>query len=272
MRLLALALHLLPPVHFKKQRLKLVLTFRIGWLFFLFPAYAAGQVKVSGIVYDFSRQNVLEAVSVLSTAGGGTMTDVNGRYTIIVKEEDSIWFSYLGKPTPKFAVLSIANTQRFEIALHVNVTALKQVIVKPRNYLMDSIQNRLDYAKAFNFRRPSLESITSLSPTGGAGFDIEEMIRLFQFKRNRRMEAFRARLLREETERYIDHRFSRALIIKLTQLRGPALDTFIRWYRPTLEFTEIASEYEFQLYIKKCYFHYDRYRRLMGDARKEGEE
>jgi hypothetical protein len=240
-----------------------------GCLFFLLPVSVWGQVKVSGIVYDFSRQNTLEAVSVQSTAGGGTITDVNGRYTIIVNEEDSIWFSYLGKPTPKFAVTSIGNTQRFEIALHVNVTALRQVVVKPRNYRMDSIQNRLDYAKAFNFRRPSLESITSLSPMGGAGFDIEEMIRLFQFRRNRRMEAFQARLLREETERYIDHRFSRALIIKLTQLRGAALDTFVRWYRPTLDFTETASDYEFQTYIKKCYFHYDRYRRLMGEAKKE---
>lgn len=230
------------------------------------------QVKVSGIVYDFSRQNVLEAVSVQSTSGSGTITDIAGKYTIIVNEQDSIWFSYLGKPTPKFAITDIINTQRFEIALHVNVTVLRQVIVKPRNYRLDSIQNRLDYAKAFNFHRPTLESISSLSPQGGAGLDIQELIRLFQFRRNRRMEAFQTRLLREETERYIDHRFSKALIIKITQLRGPALDTFIRWYRPTLAFTETASDYEFQLYIKKCYFHYDRYRRLMGEAKKEGEE
>jgi hypothetical protein len=130
----------------------------------------------------------------------------------------------------------------------------------------------MDYAKAFNFRRPNLESMTSLSPMGGAGFDIGEIIRLFQFRRNRRMEAFQARLLEEEKERYIDYRFSKALIIKLTQMRGPVLDTFIRWYRPTIAFVESASEYELQAYIKHCYLHYNRYLRLKGEARKTEEE
>jgi hypothetical protein len=132
----------------------------------------SAQVKLSGRVFDFSRENPLEAVSVLATNGKGTFTDANGRYTIQVSESDSIWFSYLGKPTPKFAVAGIFNIQDFEIALHVNTTVLKQVTVRPRNYRMDSIQNRMDYAKVFNFRRPSLESMTSLTP-GGVGLNLD---------------------------------------------------------------------------------------------------
>ena len=192
------------------------------------------QVRVSGRVLDVTQQKPLEAVSVMSTSGGGTVTDVNGKYTILVSEKDSIWFSYLGKPTPKFPVLSIANVQNFETALHVNVSDLKQVVVKPPNYRADSLQNRKDYAKAFEFRKPNLESLTSIAPGGGVGLDINELIRAFQFKRNRRMLAFQERLLREETEKYIDYRFNRALIIRLTNLRGTELDTFINWYRPTV--------------------------------------
>lgn len=237
--------------------------------FLLLAAGLQAQVKVSGRVFDVTQQKALEAVSVMSTAGGGTITDANGRYSIVVSDNDSIWFSYLGKPTPKFAVRSIPNTLNFEIALHVNITDLKQVTVRPRNYRMDSIQNRRDYAKAFDFHRPNLESLTSIGPAGGVGLDINEFIRLFQFRRNRRMENFQARLLREETEKYIDHRFSRALIIKLTQLRGAELDTFIKYYRPTLEFTESTTDYEFQEYIKRAYLHYKRYRNLLGDMRKE---
>ena len=94
---------------------------------------------------------------------------------------------------------------------------------------------------------------------------------MFQFGRNRRMEAFRDRLEREEIEKYIDYRFSRPLIIKITQLRGAELDTFIRWYRPTLEFTESTTDYEFQSYIKKCFLNYRRYKLMMGDAKKEEE-
>lgn len=241
-------------------------------VFLLEGPAARGQVRVSGRVYDITRQKTLEAVSVISSSGGGTITDINGRYTLIVSENDSIWFSYLGKPTPKFAVYSMVNPQNFEVALHVNIQELKQVVVRPRNYRLDSLQNRADYAKAFNFRRPNLESLTSLNPMGGAGLDLEELIRVFQFNRNRRMERFRERLLQEEMERYIDYRFNRPLIIKLTQLRGAELDTFIRWYRPSLEFTETTTDYEFRSYIKRCYLQYIRYKRLLGHFRRKEDE
>ena len=242
-----------------------------GILLLLF-GYSFAQVKVSGKVYDVTQHKPLEAVSILSSSGGGTATDINGRYTIVVSEKDSIWFSYLGKPTPKFPVLTIVNIQNFEISLHVNISDLRQVIIMPRNYRVDSLQNRIDYATAFNFRRPNLESLTSISPSGGVGLDINEFIRMFQFRRNRRMEAFQDRLLREETEKYIDHRFNRALIIRITQLRGAELDTFISWYRPGVDFTEMSTDYEFQSYIKRCYLQYRRYKNLIGDARKEEEE
>lgn len=248
--------------------------YRHGWvlgMLTLLSAVALAQVRVSGKVYDVTQRNPLEAVSVMSSSGGGTISDVNGHYTIIVNDKDSIWFSYLGKPTPKFPVATIINVQNFEVALHVNISDLKKVVVMPPSYKRDSIQNRLDYAKAFNFRRPNLESLTNISPSGGVGLDINEFIRMFQFRRNRRMELFQERLLREETEKYIDHRFSRALIIRITQLRGADLDTFIRWYRPTVEFTDSASEYEFQSYIKRCYFSYKRFKLMTGEATKKEE-
>jgi hypothetical protein len=250
-------------------RLRKLWTGIVAGMLVLLSNIAFAQVRVSGKVYDITQKNPLEAVSVISTSGGGTVSDVNGRYTIIVHERDSIWFSYLGKPTPKFPVATIVNVQNFEVALHVNVSDLKRVVVMPPSYKRDSIQNRIDYAKAFNFKRPNLESLTSMSPSGGVGLDINEFIRLFQFRRNRRMEAFQERLLREEMEKFIDHRFSRALIIRITQLRGPDLDTFIRWYRPTVEFTETATDYEFQSYIKRCYFSYRRFKLMTGEPKKE---
>ena len=81
----------------------------------------------------------------MSTHSGGTQTDENGKYTIIVNENDSIWFSYLGKATPKYPVLSIGNIQNFEVALHVNTSVLKEVLVMPPDYKRDSVQNRFQY-------------------------------------------------------------------------------------------------------------------------------
>ena len=220
---------------------------------------ASAQVRVSGRVYDYSKFNPLEAVSVLSTSGSGTVSDSTGHYSIIVNETDSIWFSYLNKPTPKYPVRSIQNMQNFEISLHVNATELKEVRVMPRNYRMDSIENRQEYAKAFNFHKPGIGSSLNIGPGGGAGLDLDEFINMFKFRRNRRMLAFRDQLLEEEEQKFIDHRFNRALIIKLTQLRGPALDTFIAQYRPTIGFIEGSTDYELQDYIKKSFRHYQQY-------------
>ena len=57
-------------------------------------------------------------------------------------------------------------------------------------------------------------------------------------------------------------------------LRAADLDTFIARYRPTAEFTEFSTDYEFQSYIKNCFLHYERLKKLEGDLqlRKDDEE
>lgn len=211
----------------------------------------------------------LQAVSVMSTGGTGTATDSLGRYMIFVKEKDSIWFSYLGKSTPKYPVNTIPNLQNFEVSLHVNVTVLRPVMVKPPNYHLDSIQNRKDYAKAFDFKKPGIGVVST--PGGAVGLDLDEFIQMFQFRKNKRMAAFRDRLIREEQDKFIEHRFSRALVIRLTGLRGGELDTFMVRYKPDLLFTQFATDYEFQSYIKACYEKYIRLKLIMGDLKKAEE-
>lgn len=201
-------------------------------------------------MYDSSRTYPLEAVSVLSTSGKGTVTNASGAYAIEVGEKDSLWFSYLGKPTVKFPVLKISDVSQFDLALKVPVNVLKEVRVMPRNYKQDSIQNRLDYAKAFDFYRPNVGSMTSIGAQG-AGIDINELIRLFQFRKNRSMERFQQRLLQQERDKYIDHRFNNTLIRRLTGLEGTALTQFAILYRPPYEFALYASDYDLQEYIKE---------------------
>ena len=64
------------------------------------------------------------------------------------------------------------------------------------------------------------------------------------------MERFRERLIMEEKEKFIDHRFNKFLIKNLTGLDGEALNEFARMYRPPYEACLMLSEYDFQLYIK----------------------
>ena len=224
-------------------------------LIFLTGFSASAQYKIMGNVYDSSRSFPLEAVSVQSTGGSFTITNSDGHYQIEVNEQDSIWFSYLGKPTVKFPVMKINNPHGFDISLKVSVTVLKEVKVRPRNYRQDSLQNRKDYAKIFNYQKPGLKAVT---PQYGAaaGFDLDELINVFRFKRNRSLASFQKRLLDEEREKFISHRFSKALVRRLTQLDGAQLDSFMMVFRPSFEFTKFSSDYEFQEYIKVAYSRY----------------
>jgi hypothetical protein len=208
-----------------------------------------GQYKIRGTVYDSTRTYPVELVTVLSTYGRGTFTNANGEYAIEVSEKDSIWFSYLNKPTVKFPVLKILNPLRFDISLQINVPILKEVKIRPRNYRQDSLQNREDYAKIFNYRKPGLRAVT---PQYGAaaGFDVNEIINAFRFKRNRALQSFQNRLLLQEQEKFIDHRFNKGLVRRLTLLSDQALDSFMQIYRPTYEFALLTAEYEFQKWIK----------------------
>ncbi len=229
----------------------------------------SGQVRVSGRVYDMSQSVPLPSVSVMSTAGTGTVTDSTGRYMIIAGQNDSIWFSYLGKSTPKYAIQTIGNIHNFEVSVHVHVTELPKIVIQPRSYRRDSIQNRIDYADAFNFRKPGIGS--TYTPGGPAGLDINQFIEMFQFRRNKRMAGFRERLEMEEMDKYIEHRFSRALVVKLTGIRGTELDSFMVRYKPDVVFIMYATEYELYSYIKECHVNYVRWKQVMGQLRKEEE-
>ncbi len=238
----------------------MILGFRIFQIFvvsfFLILFYTTplcAQYKIKGTVYDSSRTYPVAFVSVLSTSGKGTVTNSYGDYEIEVAEKDSIWFSYLNKPTIKFPVLKIATPLSFDISLQVNVTVLQEVKIRPRNYKQDSIQNREDYAKVFNFRKPGLSVVTPQYGVG-AGFDINEIINVFRFRRNRSIQSFQDRLLAQEEEKFVDHRFNKGLVRRLTHITDAnELDSFMTEFRPPYVFAVMTSDYDFQKYIKDSY-------------------
>lgn len=235
------------------RRIFYITVFIITGLLVTGSSASAQTYIIRGMVYDSSRNYPLEAVSVLTTSGKGTITNSDGHYEIEVFEKDSIWFSYLNKPTIKFPVLKIANPMGFDISLLVSVPTLKEVRIRPKYYKQDSIQNRIDYAKIFNYQKPKL---TPTMNGMGVGFDLDEIINMFRFRRNKSMASFQKRLLLEEQDKSIDHRFNKALVRRLTLLEGNELDSFMQLYRPSYTFTKMAGDYEFQYYIKTAFFRF----------------
>lgn len=224
----------------------------------------AQQVTISGTVYDLSARRPLEAVGVISSSGRGTITDSMGRYSITVSSRDSIWFSLIGKTTMKYPVDTISNIENFNVMLHLRAFDLPDVTVRNSYYRFDSIQNRRDNAKAFDFRKPTLRlsSNPTYSPGGlTVGFDINEIINMFRFKRTASLLNLQRRLLMQEQDKYVDSRFTKPFVRKITKLTSPDLDSFMVRYRPEYETLLRLNDLELGYMIGKNYeqFRSERY-------------
>jgi len=228
---------------------------------------AVKKVAVEGRILDITQKAPLYGVSVLSKSGSFAISDTLGFYKIICDPGDSIWFSYQGKETPKYAVDKLSHPLGFDLSLQVKSDLLPPVTIWKPNYKLDSMRNREEYAKIFGYKKPgfSTSTINPNSGTAGVGVDLGELINLFRFKRTKRLLSLQERLLQEEEDKYIEFRFSKIYIRKLTDLNGEELNKFFNLYKPHVEFVKLVSEAEMGIYIQQCFKDY----RLGGREPKE---
>lgn len=217
---------------------------------------ANAQVHLKGYVYDSLGRTPVPYVSVLTSSGKGTTTAINGSYSILVSTGDSIWFSYLNKPTRKFPIDQINTPYSFDISLRVNIPDLPEVKVRNPDYHFDSLQNRETYRKYFDFEKPGLSTSTYNNGTTnfGVGFDLTELVNAFRFGRTRKYSRFREKLIADERDGYVRYRFSKSLIRRITGMtEDSVINEFIAMYQPSYLFTSRAGDYVFHEYIKKSY-------------------
>lgn len=219
---------------------------------------ANAQFKIKGTIVDSSGLNLVEGVKVQTKSGAVTFSDSVGRYQITVQENDSIFFTFRNKPTQKFSVYSVYSPENFDVKLLVKVRSrykvLDEVIVRAKSYNEQYLENRETYKKIFESKPGQLE--TSTLPTGGVGLDINSLINLFRFRRNKQLAAFKTYLENEEKEKYISYRFSPKIVSRITGLKDEELKQFMKTYRPDYEFTIAVSDILFYQYILDSYYHY----------------
>ena len=220
----------------------------------MFATTAVGQQKweLKGTVYDITQRNPIDGVTVQTTSGRGTSTDSLGRYSLIVTERDSVYFSYQSRMTGKYPVSGFEDPTQFNMSLHITVFALPNVTVRPRSYRMDSLSNRQQYAKYFDYTRANPLKSINVGPTS-VGMDPNEIINMFRFKRNRQIQSLQKRLVEDEQTKYVDFRFNKAFVKQLTNLQGENLKLFMKKYRPPYDFVQLTNNLELGFYIQQCY-------------------
>lgn len=62
-------------------------------------------------------------------------------------------------------------------------------------------------------------------------------------------------MVEQEHEKYVNYRFSKQFVRKITKLQSPELDTFMLRFRPDYEMVQIMNDLELGYYIQKWTTH-----------------
>jgi hypothetical protein len=118
----------------------------------------------------------------------------------------------------------------------------------------------MDYAKYFNYEPPGLKlsNQQNIFGNGGVtiGFDVNEIINMFRFKRNRNSQFLQNRLIYQEQEKYINYRFTKRFVQKLTKLDGPRLEVFMEYCKPSYPTLALLNDLELGYFIQQKFIQF----------------
>jgi hypothetical protein len=215
----------------------------------------ANSQTISGIVTDGKTGQRISGAWI-TLAKASTISGLQGEFAIKTNSTaDTIHVRMQGY---KLYVLPInpSINKNILIALDEAIIELNVVhVTGKRDRVKDSLNNRKMFAKDFNVSAPKLKDILVVSHTPGPlplfGVTIvpSQLIKALTYKHSREYK-FKKILIRDEQNRYIDSRFSEALVAQLTGLEDESLLSFMDKYRPAIEVIKRMTDYDIRVYIK----------------------
>ncbi|MGF1922588.1 MAG: carboxypeptidase-like regulatory domain-containing protein [Bacteroidia bacterium] len=241
---------------------------RIGLALFLAMSFSVslhGQ-EVFGIVRDANSRLPIANAQVI-TANRTVLTDTKGRFTLInMRIGTAVAVRIMGYQTVELKINHLKDS--ILVYLRQGALQLDQVEVRTkRNYKLDSLALRKEYANAFVYKGPNVldmfieKDINYDSPFGFsnprstasiASLNVLQILNLFGKKQTQTTRLSRT-LIRDEELNYIDYAFSKEKVSSITGLNGEALLKFMNLYRPNIMSLKRMTGYELTLYIKKSY-------------------
>ena len=215
------------------------------------PPGAAPQQTLTGKIKRRSTSEVLPSVSVINRTQKRTnVSDQGGNYRIPASPGDTIVFTSAGY-RPDTAFISdwmFHEKDGYLVAMVPNPVELPAVRVDDAdNYKKDSLKRKEEYAWVYPTHRRRL--IGSETPEYGFGVILSPVD--YFSARETQKRRLRRRLEQEEIDYYIDFRFPRAYVARVTGLSDDSLQTFMYRYRPSYKFCRRATNEDILLYINE---------------------
>jgi uncharacterized protein YbaA (DUF1428 family) len=220
-------------------------------LFLLLTLVSFGQRKfsITGTVFENDSTTTMPYVYLINqTNGNGTITDYNGRFTLIARNNDTVVFSYLGYARKKFPVSMITNlTDSTKKPLKVVMRRMMVDLAPVTAFSYKIKQNEIDYMKRYVKQHAAPRAIDALqSPITALYEQFSHKGRANQKLRD----LFEQILIHEEVEK----KFNAEILRQLTEDEFIDFEKFRRycWY---VNDQYILSHDGYELYapIMDCY-------------------
>ncbi|RZL50911.1 MAG: hypothetical protein EOP00_01915 [Pedobacter sp.] len=236
-------------------------------LFLLFSLSLSAQ-NLNGLVIDENTKLPIENVQVITKTSIVLTNDV-GKFSLVnIALGEKISFRIIGYETIELIVKKEILGVNVNIKLHTKTIDLRAVNIRAqRNYKMDSLALRKEYASVFAYKGPKFTDMfvkvdpsyrspfANINPNSTASILKFNALSAFSFfnKKKNTTSRMKELLLEDEGLKYVDRIFSEEKISSLTKLQGDSLQTFIRRYRPTYLMVKKMTEYEIIGYINRSY-------------------
>lgn len=216
---------------------------------------ANAQQFLTGKVYVKGSADTLISVSIHNiTSQRYDLSDEDGSYRIQAAPGDHIAFSSVGHKADTVTVTASILTAAYPVYLEIKPQTLIAARVEYNNYQLDSMDRRQEYAWVYEHgNTPRIEKNRQ-----GDGVGVEMNIFRHSSSAEKQRERLEKRLQKEEQDYYVDFRYNKDYVAKITHLQGDSLKTFMKKYRPSYEYCRKAATVDILVYINDCYKQYMR--------------
>lgn len=200
---------------------------------------------MQGTVTDAATHKPLFPVTVVNTSTQQTtLTDNTGLYVIPANTGDVIAFSYIGYETVKKTKPLSVLLATVQVTMEAQNYQLQEFTLRPgrlTQYQRDSAERRSTYRMALERTKPS----AIMSP---ASFLADQFSR-----KSKHLYKFQKDFPRMEQERFIDTRYTAAVVSAVTRLTGDSIGHFMYAYPIPYDFARAATDLELKMWIKNNY-------------------
>lgn len=223
--------------------------------FLVLPSHGWSRQFLTGKIYKKNSTETLLSVSIHNiTRQRYDLSDEDGSYRIPAAPGDHIAFSSVGYMADTLTVTASLLTANCPIYLDIRPQELQAVRVgQYSNYQLDSMDRRKEYAWVYDHdNTPRF----ARDRQGSDGVGITMNIFRNSSSAAKQRIHLEKRLEKEEEDYYVDSRYNKDYVAKITHLKGDSLKEFMRRYRPSYDYCRKAATVDILVYISDSYKQY----------------